>query len=251
MAFDISLIIPILVLAVGAVIIFKFVKGAIKIIFSILGLVSLAVSVFGIFIVMDSIDLKNNFQTADKLVLLQDGNEFKAGLIIKTADSNPISLNQDQLDMMNENFKKGDSKAMLGSSYKAFILKKEALSSEGTFSFEQGITFEKSFMMGLLDSPTALDDFAKEYSKKYPGISLDDIKKQLSFKTDLELKAAITSMFFGDMMQQGGMIGLVNELKKGEISVYPETPIFKVLKIIPNFVFESVISRMGAQSGSA
>lgn len=189
------------------VLVLVFVWGIFKKLFKILFYVGiiifllLAANIF--FIYKDFTDLRENFAVSEKKVILKDGYDVLAGLLL--SEDTDLMTNKQLYDyssyLKDDNYEK-----ILGESYKVMIIDIEIISN--------------------LDTEIEIEGFK---------ITTDEAVSIL--KSDLanpEEKAALFSIILADeILNSGNPLFFFSEFKKGNIIIYPETALFKTVKLIP------------------
>lgn len=188
-----------------AVVVLVFIWGVFKKLFKLLFYVGIIISLLMAanlyFIYQDFQDLRENFASSEKKVILKDGDKILTGLLLNE-DTNLMT--NAQLNEYSSYLIDSDYEKILDDSYKLMIFDVEIISNlddeieieNQIFTREQLVTTLKS---GNNDEKAAL----------FSVILADEI---LSSRNPL--------LFF-------------SEFKKGNIIIYPETALFKTVKIIP------------------
>lgn len=194
-------IISIIVFVVVLVFIWGVFKKLFKLLFYVGIIISLLMAANLYFIYQDFQDLRENFASSEKKVILKDGDKILTGLLLNE-DTNLMT--NAQLNEYSSYLIDSDYEKILDDSYKLMIFDVEIISNlddeieieNQIFTREQLVTTLKS---GNNDEKAAL----------FSVILADEI---LSSRNPL--------LFF-------------SEFKKGNIIIYPETALFKTVKIIP------------------
>ena len=188
--------------------IIKVIKGIMKIFFYLLLIVVIISGVFSYFMFKDTTELASGISSKTSLFLLKDGNETITGFTIYQMNiSTAKSLSENQLKEYDIYYQKKDYKKMLGSNYKLFIIDKKAFPKTDKFDPDIVIAYlkgdKKELELVNLIKPDYMPD------TKAMAFSLLVI---YSIKNDPAY--------------------LVKEYKSGNLIIYPETFMFKVVKFI-------------------
>ena len=231
---DISSIITIIIFIVAAIIIFKIVKTILKTILVVFILGLLLTSIFGFFTYKDTVKLKDNLETESKLILLQNNEKIIAGFITADFEKEPEFLTISQITEYQNSLKKQDYKKMLGDNYKIFIIDMKAFD----FNDEELDFVGKNVSKNTLYSVLKSNDPIILYKSKTgvdPGL--------YSINDPVEFKSQAFAVLFSEAIEKQGQFFIFNEYKKKNVIIYPETAVFKFIKLIPtafiNNIFEN------------
>jgi len=219
-----SAIITIIIFIVAAIIIFKIVKTILKTIFIILILSFLLTAIFGFFTYNDAIKLKDNLEIESKLMLLQNNEKIIAGFVTTDFEKEPEFLTITQITEYQNSFKKQDYKKMLGDNYKMFIIDINAFDFDEEELDFVGKEVSKNFLHSVLKSN---DPIALYKSKTGVDPALYSINDPVEFKSQA------FAILFSEEIEKEGQFFIFNEYKKKNIIIYPETAVFKFIKLIP------------------
>ena len=217
-----------LALILGAVLIFYLTHKILKVISFVTGFVVLAFLIIGAFVIVDA----KNFQ--DKM---QEENN----LFIITSNDNPVALipmgkeqeltSEQESKIMNELSDKSSYQKLSQDYFKLFFVKIKILDSIKQDKFEiENFNFTKQ---QISDAIIAKNPFP------VLGINENLVPKEL---TASKLKMAL---FMSTIQEQitSNPIFLLKEYKKGNIYVYKETIMFKVIKYIPISFVKSIVNK--------
>lgn len=155
-----------------------------------------------LFLYQDVSDLRQNFTLQTKKVILVDGEEIITGFFL---DPNVNVLEPEQLNQLTPYIRDKDYETILDDSYKLMI-------------FDVGIISE-------IDNEI---EFENELITPNKAIGI------LKSNTENEIKASLFSIILADeILNSRNPLFFFSEYKKGNIVVYPETTLFKTVKIIP------------------
>ncbi len=231
---DLSSIITIIIFIVVAIIIFKIVKTILKTILIVLILSFLVTAIFGFFTYQDAVELKDNLETKPKLMLLQDNEKIAAGFIITDFEEEAEFLTINQIVKYQNSFKKQDYKKMLGDNYKMFIIEIKAFDFDDEELDFIGKKISKNILYSVLKSN---DPIALYKSKTNVDPSLYGISDPVEFKS------RVFALLFSEAIEKRGQFFIFSEYKKKNIIVYPETTVFKFIKLIPTFFIKNMFEK--------
>ena len=229
-----SAIITIIIFIVAAIIIFKIVKTILKTIFIILILSLLLTAIFGFFSYKDVIDLTENFESKSKLMFLGDDGKLITGFSMKGFEEEPEVLTINQITEYQNNFKKQDYKKMLGDNYKMFIFDMKAFDFNDDELDFVGKKVSKNVLYSVLESN---DPIALYKSKTNIDPAAYDIIDPAKFKSQA------FAVLLSEEIEKKGQLFIFSEYKKKNIMVYPETALFKFIKLMPTSFIQNIFEK--------
>lgn len=221
---DTGLIITIIIFVVVSIVILKIVTKLIKAVLMILIIAFLITSIFGFFTYQDAVELKNNLENEVNLVLLQDNKEIVAGFVLIDFEGKQEFLTISQIAEYQNSFKKQDYKKMLNNNQKMFIIDLKAFDLVDEELYFNGKKTSKSFLYTLLKSNDPINLYKIETGTD-PALN--------GISDPVEFKSQVFAVLFSEAIEKKGTFFIFNEYKKKNIIVYPETAVFKFIKIIP------------------
>ena len=231
---DLSSIITIIIFIVSAIVIFKIVKTILKTILIILILSFLLIAIFGFFTYQDAVELKDNLETKPKLMLLQDNENIIAGFVITDFKKEAEFLALSQITKYQNSFKKQDYKKMLGNNYKMFIIEIKAFDfDDEEFDFV-GKKVSKNLLYSVLKSNNPIGLYKSETGMDPAIYGISD---------PVEFKSQVFALLFSEAIEKRGQFFIFNEYKEENIIVYPETAVFKFIKLIPTFFIKNMVEK--------
>jgi len=229
-----SAIITIIIFIVAAIIIFKIVKTILKTIFIILIFSLLLTAIFGFFSYKDIVELKDNLETESKLMLLQDNEKIAAGFVTADFEEEAEFLTINQITEYQNNFKKQDYKKMLGDNYKMFIFDMKAFDFNDEELDFVGKKVSKNVLYSVLESN---DPIALYKSKTNIDPAAYDIIDPIKFKSQA------FAVLLSEEIEKKGQLFIFSEYKKKNIMVYPETALFKFIKLMPTSFIQNIFEK--------
>lgn len=187
----------------------------------------------GFFIYRDVMDLKKNFMNSSKLFLLEDEGKFLAGAQMYGFDLEnepPHMLNGNEIEELNS---KSGYKEVLGSHYKIILIRMDVFNAlPDSIQIGNIKTISKDNLFSLLRSDNPINDFLGSNGELPEGANDD-----AAFKTVLFFGA------FGVLVKEKGPFYILNEYKKGNVLVYPETITFKTIRFLPVSTAEKIANQ--------
>ncbi len=241
MAITTTLIILAIIIIIG-LISFKITKAITKAIFFTITILGIAGLVFVFFIYQDASDFRENFPTQPSLLLLESEDEIIAGMQGKFSEgSEPELISSQQLQDIQENYMEDDLDAILGENYKLFIFELDAFDTDN-ISME-GTMISSDQAMPLLMSDSPIDDYIGLVLEDREQIYKDQFREQLqqTVEGDAEFKALIFASMFSGQMEESGSLFILEQYSKGNILIYPETILFRIMKRMPASILSKIM----------
>lgn len=223
----------------------KIAKTVLKTIIMAISFILILTLVGVFFAAMDAVDFKRNFDSQEKLFLMERNGEIATGAYLIELESDKINaLSDEEIEKINNYYKNEEYGKIIGSYYKILIFKEEAFDSVEIVEAED-INLSKEFIFEILDSDNAMDVFLDEIVEskmdefKTPLTESQktelkkNIKEDMELKTDQEIKSMMFLMLFTAAQNKEGPLFLIKQFKQKNVTIYKETALFKALKIIP------------------
>lgn len=202
------------------------------VIFGLLGSIALA------FIVISDIsEFQERFIAEDKLFILDINGNIRGAFTVspfvgqKDAPFHPID--QNSLYDMTELYIGQDYDQILGDRYKLFIFHEKAFDSVEDVNFNKR-SLRRKETIKLLKSADILNDF--ESGAGFPYKELTEAIDEGSLRYYLFARLVFTPL------EERGPMYLIEEIKKGNIEMYPNSITFRLLKKIPLSFIEPIIT---------
>ncbi|MDP6265772.1 MAG: hypothetical protein QF584_03295 [Candidatus Woesearchaeota archaeon] len=161
------------------------------------------------FIYQDFKDFRENFAVSEKKVILKDGDVILTGLVL---NEDTGLMADKQLNDYSSYLRNNDYESILGDSYKLMVFDVDIISK--------------------LDAEIELGD---------KTITSDEAIVMLKSESNPEMKAAVFSVILADeILSSRNPLFFFSGLKEGNIMIYPETALFKTIKLIPLSLIENV-----------
>lgn len=225
---DTFFIISLIIFVFLAALIIILVKKILKVIFFIILISLIFILAFGFFIYKDVGNIKENFTKSDKLYLLIENEQVLTGIII---GEETIFIDEIQVNTYNDYLKKKDYNSLLGNNYKIMFVKLDILNEKDNYEILNK-TFSKEKIIEIFRSEEPFKEFAENKLDK--EVKEDRIK----FKGFL-----FATILVNDLIKSKNPFKMLIYYKKGYISIYPETILFKFVKSIPT----SFVNKISAE----
>lgn len=255
---------------------FKFLKSILKTVLIGILLLGLIFGTGGFLIYQDIMDLKDNINDAEKLVLIGDDNTILSGIMVKSIDDQNFTfLSDKKIEEIDEYYKEKEYESILKDNYKFILIKVRAFDSvieKGInmeeFGFDKPLYIDKKVLNRTIYADDPLNILFDELSKSFMDEGLNsmipeelitqdmvdsmkddmknNLKTQIGIKDDNQFKAMLFGMLLKNKVEQSGIIELVKDYKKEDIIIYPQTTIFKIIKIIPTDVIQEQIQKFNS-----
>jgi len=226
-----------IILILLAIITFLLTKKIFQALGVILIILLLSSFVTGFLIYNDVQDFKEQFATEEKLFLLTQEeigkeNEYFAGF---TMESNELGILLD--DDKIKDYKLKTNKEILNNNYKLLLFSKDSFDNLKRF-YINDIEFKKIEFLEVIESENSLKDAAR-----LMDLSKDEFKTMFDVKDDSETRSLFFGIMVSEAIEQDSQF-LIRNIKEKTIKVYPETILFKLIKFIPESVFNNILKGM-------
>lgn len=228
-----------ILIALAIIILFIVFKTILKAFFKLFFIVFIIIAIVSSGVVYlvarDVRDFQEKFTISDNLVLLEDNSRIISGFIIKKGGELAV-VDDVKLQEYGNYYSSKDYNTMLASNYKLIIIKIAAFDKPGNIDFN-GQQHDRKFLLDVVKAEKPVDTFLAGMLDKL-GIALVRQEDLESKDDDARLKAAIFATFYTNDLGTNP-VNIALEYKKGNILVYPETIMFKVIKFLPLNILES------------
>ena len=187
--------------------------------------------------ISDANEFKNKFPDSQKTFLLTKDEVVKAGFVINGTDTESLEfIQKEELGMLTTQINAGDID--MEDNYKIFVadyqMFEEPLNEGITF---EGLDFDKELSDEVFDSEDPLTVIAKSANEENWKPVRDVLAEDLGSAT--QTKGAL----FAVLMLQGlseGPTYIIENLKSDNLEVYPESPLFIALEVIPESLYDKI-----------
>ncbi|MBW3014851.1 hypothetical protein KY330_00355 [Candidatus Woesearchaeota archaeon] len=208
-----AIIVAIVLLVIAIVL--KLMKKAVKLALFVGMFVTALLLMGGYQLYTDSMNFKdavggseNTFLFVDDVVVAGFNSKFESGEDIEV-------ISAAQISEFNQYYQDEEYEEMVDDAYKIFFVHKNTFQGLDEVEFG-GQMYDRDYLMRVLDSD--------EPSSFFPGLDVPDAN---------ELKAVVFASMLSRMMEDEGSFFIFSQIKEGNIEVYPETPVFKFVKYVP------------------
>jgi hypothetical protein len=239
---DITAVIIIALLVVGAVIALYMIKSVFKAFFLILLVAVVLIVAASYFVYKDVNDLSRNWPSSDKLLLLESDGDAEAAVHAALLEDTSSFVGDADFSAIKAAYSEEDLKSVKGSSYKVIIFNLETIADEiesQDIRMAGASLMSKSDAVRLLNSEDALQELEAISAEQARIIRLGDNLDSSQTKSAV-FSLMLTQLF----MEKGGdiMVYILSEYKEGRIMIYPETAVFRLINFLPDFIIDKVIN---------
>jgi len=200
-------------------------------------ILSIVLIIAAVMLARDAIDLQQNMKTGDKKFLLEIDHRLEAGITIGNVyefEKQETFAFLEDIYELNEYYIDERYDELLGDSYKLFIFKKEAFADVDTVKFNAiELTPEEAFQ--IIEHFDEREEFAR-----VTGVEMKFI--EALYDSDNKLETFLFARLIFSPLEQEGPFWLIKNIKNGNIVIYPKTITFVLAKLIPNSVFENMLT---------
>ncbi len=205
--------------------------------------------VFAFFVYLDANQLRQEFPVSPKLFLYSADNELSVDKGIITGiqgvfnGTAPRFLNEDEINLYRSFYKSNDYESMLKGNFKIFIVQRKAFDGlTGDITFF-GKEVSKDFLLDTIQSDESFDitigHIAEGRSESVKQLASEKLKEEIG--GEAEVDSLIFSLVLQKALEQEGQSFIVNQYKKGNLEIYPETITLKLMKMLPDFVIRGIV----------
>jgi hypothetical protein len=226
---------------------FKVLKLVFKIFFVANLVLFLVGGILGYLVYQDFIDLKTNFPTDDKIILLEHNEEYLAGMEISEISLETEGNESDDLPLTPigqntlEEYNNAELENILDDNYKVIVIKSDFFTNVPEIEFEDGLKFETQELIDVIAANNSPNEFAKLISDSTAKLS-----EQLGIdQTDERFDDTLLIFMTISVLQNEGPQHIIKELNTGNLIIYPETITFKMINYIPENMFgENILNKL-------
>lgn len=238
---------------------FALIKSIIKAVLAALSILSILMLVATFFVVQDTIDLQKNFMPSENLFVLKNGEKVVAAFTVKNATGDmsnamkPLkSANLTEIETSPQSRFKDQYYKIITVDQNAF---NTSLQDGLTQNFDaQSLSLTKAEVEELLlsDAPLELAMSTMAQEKGFDMSQLSEAEKQqavneflaqMNLESQEQFKSYLFAILLVDLVQDRGVGEVIKEFKKGNINVYPNTALFRAIKLVPSFAIDKIAAR--------
>ncbi len=230
------------------IVLLKIFKKAAKIIMIVFSVIMLLLITVGILMVKDAIDFKEGMQKGDITYIAVSGNEVISAIQTQSGMPEPIIINESVITGFDAYFKKGELDKIKGDAFKLFIVDITIFNDLGEKEIPNdydGRNITSNIMVAVLNSSSPRDVFAdyllltaKDVPEQYEDYYREKQKKQM--ESDNEVRGRAFIFLISQAMGTKGPLFIINGYKEGLITIYPETILFRCIRLVPTSYIKSV-----------
>lgn len=224
-------IVFLIIVAILIYLILRFIKKVLSIVLSFIVLFILISSMFFFLVYTDYRDFKMGVSEKKSIILISDGPNYIGGGYVNITSTNILDTATyiEDIGLIN----KQKDKEILGDNYKLFVIDlnfyEQTLPETVTYN---DYNLKKNGILNTLRSQNPNQEFAALVNKPVESIN----KKP----NELKLELALGSLDY--LMKNKGKIIVIEGYKSKQIRVYPETMLFKLIKIVPSTYINKYIT---------
>jgi len=185
----------------------------------------------GFLIFNDVKDFKENFSERGNVILLENDGIVLAGY---TMEENPKFFTSSQISEYSIHLQNKDYDDILADRYKLMVIDIDLITDLDTDRINLGdATLKKESMKGIFKSDEPFEDFNKAIIEDKNLLPDSDFDSKIN-NEDLKFKASLLGTIVDqELLGPENSITFFDQYKKGNIIIYPETSLFKIMKILP------------------
>lgn len=207
-------------------IIYSITKKIIKTIFIFFIITTLTSLIIAIIVFNDFNNIKENIFSKPSLIIIQENNNIVAASYLPIRDQKITNIPLNEYNKIKENFNNQNFENLLDNYFKLFIFDLNNLEAQPLSSIDfAGTNFQKNEVLGAIRSNTPKEIL------NIPNPNLDNN----------QLKISLYFSFLSE--DEIGPEFLLKEYIDGNIIIYKETIIFKIIKITPYSLIERQLKK--------
>ena len=218
-----------------AFIVIKIVWKITKIFFYIGLVILLFFLVTGFLIVRDVDDFRKNFTEKGNIVLLEEEGNIITGYVMQ---NNPRFLTQEEIALYSNYLQNKEFDRILEDKFKLMIININLISDLETESISLGTaSIKKESVIDIFESKDPFKAFNNALAEG------SDLEFDPELKDDnLRFKATLLRTLVNEeLIGPENALNFFRQYKKGNLIIYPETPLFKFVNLIPINLIKSVL----------
>lgn len=238
----VGIIVSIFILVLIGVLLYSLVKTVIKAIFIEILLICGILVLLWILLFVDLNNYRENFLSSENVFFYEKNGEIITGYtVIGLSDAESFhALSENEIVYFNNLYKSEDFKTMRGDNFKLIIIKKDSFESLTKPIVIANQEFTKEFIMELIEHPEPVELLVKSQFVDPEDEAIQEYKDTLGDKN--RLKSELFYSLLLTSLDENNVKFIVSEFKQKNIKIYPVTPIFHAVKVIPEFVSQKIAS---------
>ncbi|MBN1156586.1 hypothetical protein JXA85_03160 [Candidatus Woesearchaeota archaeon] len=223
-------------------VVIQLIRGAFRIISSVIFLLFLAMMTMSILIVYDAYQMKKSLPGSSNIFMIKDGDMLQGGFEGKLGDALEIVFfDRNAVEEYQEYYSAGDMKSILETDYKLFIFDMKAF-DELNWPLDTGQDdISKELMFEIMRSNEPLKIYVDAiYPDSEAGSEAirKSILSGLSIEDEYNIKGVFLNMLFAKAMDEKDAVFILEEYRAGNLIIYPETIVFKFVKSVPTGLYK-------------
>ena len=256
---DLSFLIMIVVVLIGAEIAVTLMLRVTKTVATwalfILVILVVAATAFGVNIVADISELGEKLPKAQNTILLRESNTILTGFTGKLFDSDAVLayLTKDTIAISQNYYAQENFEQLKGDSYKVMIIDSAAF--QGTINIDDNQVPSQEIIASIRSSDTlgraisaSIDQQDLPDTPEVRKLLKKNLQQQFNVSTDADMRALLFVQLLSSSMENDRFF-LIKEFKNDNVIVHPETITFKLAKMLPGSVLDSLAEKM-VQNGT-
>ncbi|PIN87188.1 hypothetical protein COV19_00870 [Candidatus Woesearchaeota archaeon CG10_big_fil_rev_8_21_14_0_10_44_13] len=229
---------------------FAILKGILKALASALGVISVILIILGVWAILDARSFVEESKTPGQLFVLDEDGRMLAGVNdLFMQDKNATKkMTEDELSSYYRSYRGKDIKGILKDKKRVFVIDMSAFDTltESDFGPYEGLS--RDFVFSALRSDNAakalLDKTIREsnVTGEYEGILRDQMMEKMP--PESEIRSSLFNVLLDASMRKQGPAFLLGLLKEGKMDAYPNSMMFRAIKVMPMSVFRKAESMM-------
>ena len=243
---------------------FYLIKGIFKAIMFSIFIISILMGVCAYFVISDALDMKANLMSKENLMVLEEGNKVLAAFSFKNLSGDGLNninaLKNEDFKTIENSITSNNFKVLNEKYYKVFVFDYNTFKQSLSNGLDYSIGSEKGALSGsqtkeLLDSGTPIKDLFRIMDKSEnldmssssvssQELAINDFMQKLGISSQEQFKSYILTLMIADFVKEKGPAGLISKIKNKELSIYPNTALFRAIKLVPNFLINKITGKM-------
>ena len=176
-------------------------------------------------VLKDANDFKNNFSSSKNLFILGN-NQFLAGGELLNQSYKPLSASS--LEDLEDSYSKYEFSDIKDEYYKIFVIDPTLLDSLDEINIQE------------LDLSVSGKELREVLESDEPEQQMARLTGTTQFQKTDDFKSIMMSYVISELFNPKNIGILIDGIRNGQIKVYEETSMFKVVKIIPKFFIKDI-----------
>ena len=202
-----GVVLTVLIIVLAVFIVHKLLQEALDFMHIGVSVLGILIAILLVTVIADAISFRNNFESSSNIVVLTEGTNARAVFIIKGGIGNAAAVNVAETDNISKLLAAKDYKSIQGENYKLVLLKKGAI----TAAASEGLAAN-----------------GRNYTSSEALAAIEALETKKADDAGHITAAAVSKLMGSPKL-------LIPEYQNGNIRIYPESNMFKVLRYVPVF----------------